>query len=144
LMDSRASLYIINRTVERARTLAQQLESSLGMAVAYGNLNDENLGHEIALADMVVNTTSVGMSSASTDSPVPVSILRKGLIVYDIVYNPVRTKLLQEAESAGCVTIGGAEMLAWQGALAFERWTGRTPPISLMKEVLLQQLGHEN
>jgi shikimate dehydrogenase len=143
LMDSGASLYIINRTVERARTLAGQLESSLGTAVTYGILNEDNLGQEIALSDMVVNTTSVGMSPSSSASPVPVSILRKGLIVYDIVYNPVRTRLVQEAESAGCVAIGGAEMLAWQGALAFEKWTGRTPPIGLMKEVLLQQLGHE-
>jgi shikimate dehydrogenase len=142
LMDYQTSLSILNRTVERARLMAEQMESSFGRPVESGALDNENLSREIARADMIVNTTSVGMSS-SADTPLDPSLLRKGLVVYDIVYNPVRTRLLQEAESVGCVTIGGAEMLAWQGALAFEKWTGCTAPIELMKEEVLRQLSHE-
>jgi shikimate dehydrogenase len=53
--------------------------------------------------------------------------------VVDIVYNPVKTRLVRDAEKAGAVAIGGLDMLAWQGALAFEIWTGRTAPFDIMR-----------
>ena len=91
-------------------------------------------------ADILVNATSVGMSPDSGVSPVPTHLIKSGLVVVDIVYNPVRTKLLQDTAAAGAVTVEGLDMLVWQGALAFEKWTGEKPPFGLMKEVALKEL----
>jgi len=53
--------------------------------------------------------------------------------VVDIVYNPLKTRLMRDAEKAGAMTIGGLDMLVWQGALAFEIWTGRRAPLDVMR-----------
>ena len=84
------------------------------------------------------------MSPNVDESPVVSTLLRPGLAVYDIVYNPIKTRLLREAEAAGAETISGVDMFVWQGALAFERWTGAGAPLELMREVVIKQLkAHE-
>ena len=60
--------------------------------------------------------------------------------MYDIVYNPIKTRLLEEAEAGGAQTIGGLDMLVWQGALAFEKWTGVKAPIEVMRAELIKGL----
>ena len=60
------------------------------------------------------------------------------------MYNPVQTRLLTEAEAAGARTISGLDMLVWQGALSFEKWTGRKAPVDLMKKKAIKALAHEN
>ena len=60
--------------------------------------------------------------------PIPLDALKPGLLVYDLVYNPIDTRLLQEARRRGCETLTGVKMLVYQGAAAFERWTGVWPP----------------
>jgi shikimate dehydrogenase len=107
-------------------------------------LNDHNLIKSVANADMIVNTTSVGMGAGRDQSPIPARLLQRSALVYDIVYNPLKTRLISEAESAGCVTISGAEMLAWQGALAFEKWTAHKAPIELMKREVIRHLKNED
>jgi shikimate dehydrogenase len=144
LMDGGATLTILNRTANRARELAAQLSSQFGGQVTGGLLDNQNLAAGVGGADLVVNTTSVGMGGVSSGTPLPSELLRPGLVVYDIVYNPVRTRLLREAETAGCVTVSGIDMLAWQGALAFERWTGRSAPVDLMREEIIRHLNDEN
>ena len=62
------------------------------------------------------------------------------MIVFDIVYNPIKTRLLREAEAAGAKTIGGLDMLIWQGALAFEKWTKHKAPVELMKQEAIKLL----
>ena len=61
-------------------------------------------------------------------------------MVFDIVYNPIKTRLLREADSAGAETISGIDMLAWQGALAFEKWTGVRAPAKLMRQQAIRLL----
>ena len=96
-------------------------------------------------ADIVVNATSVGMSPNIDETPIPAKLLKPGLIVFDIVYNPIKTRLLREAEAAGAETIGGLDMLVWQGVLAFEKWTGLKAPVKVMKEEAIKGLQeHEN
>jgi len=95
-------------------------------------------------ADILINATNVGMSPDVDETPVPARLLKPALIVFDIVYNPIQTRLLKEAEAAGAQTIGGLDMLAWQGAIAFEKWTGRKAPLELMKREAIKALGHEN
>ena len=78
------------------------------------------------------------------DTPVPTRLLKSTPVVFDIVYNPIQTRLRREAQAAGAQTIGGLDMLVWQGALAFEKWTGLKAPIELMKKEALKALASEN
>ena len=103
-------------------------------------LNFENLRTALEKADMLINATSVGMSPNSEETPVPARLLKPELVVFDIVYNPIKTRLLKEAEAAGARTIGGIDMLAWQGALAFEKWTGQPAPLDLMRKEAIKAL----
>ncbi|MCS6845775.1 MAG: shikimate dehydrogenase [Caldilineales bacterium] len=83
--------------------------------------------------DLIVNTTPVGMWPHVDASPWPHDLpFPQGALVYDLVYRPERTRFLQQAEAAGCATVGGLEMLVVQGAAAFERWTGVKPPLAVM------------
>ncbi|MCY9196483.1 quinate/shikimate dehydrogenase, partial [Bacillus atrophaeus] len=67
-----------------------------------------------------------------------VSMLRPDLIVSDVVYNPVKSKLLEQAEEAGCKTINGLGMMVWQGAMAFELWTGKEMPVAYINEQMFE------
>ncbi len=73
-------------------------------------------------------------------TPVPAGLLRPGLAVFDIVYNPRRTRLLLEAEQKGATVIEGVRMLVHQGAEAFLIWTGREPPVDVMVEAVVREL----
>ena len=75
------------------------------------------------------------------ESPISEEMLRKNLFVFDIVYNPLETRLLKEARKIGCKTLGGLDMFVNQGALAFEWWTGKKPNLNLMKEKVVEFLG---
>ncbi|MFH1169599.1 MAG: shikimate dehydrogenase [Chloroflexota bacterium] len=140
LAERGARLTILNRHVDKATALAGRISRDYPGAAAR-RLDDENLSAALAGADILVNATSSGMSPGAGDTPVPAGRLRDGIIVCDIVYNPLRTRLLREAEAAGARVIGGMDMLAWQGALAFEKWTERKAPLELMKGEAIEALG---
>ncbi|MGE0450152.1 MAG: shikimate dehydrogenase [Vicinamibacterales bacterium] len=82
--------------------------------------------------DVLVNCTPIGMHPRVADTPVPASALA-GSVVYDLVYNPQETRLLRDATTAGCETIGGLDMLVAQAEAQFEWWTGRRPPSGVMR-----------
>lgn len=87
------------------------------------------LNDKIADSDILVNATHVGMHPHEEQSPIKdTSIFKKDLVVTDVVYNPRKTKLLEDAEAAGCKTVGGIGMLLWQGAEAFKLYTGLEMP----------------
>lgn len=89
----------------------------------------QQLKAAIEAADILVNGTLVGMKPNEESSPVKdPSMLKSGLVVADVVYNPRETKLLKEAKAAGCQCINGTGMLLWQGAAAFKLWTGQEMP----------------
>ena len=145
LAEERAHLTILNRKQELswAKDLADCLSQNYAVKVSAGELNRKNLREAIASADILVNATSVGMSPNVSQSPVPADLLCSNLVVFDIVYNPYQTQLLREAKEAGAQTISGLEMLVWQGALAFEKFTGKQAPVELMREAALKVLQHE-
>ena len=91
-------------------------------------------------ADILVNATSLGMSPDNDETPVPADLLYANLTVFDVVYNPLQTRLLREAKAAGARTISGLEMLVWQGAIAFEKWTGIKAPVDVMRQSALSLL----
>ena len=136
LADRGAHLVILNRLLELdwAKELAGRISQLFGREVEALELNRENLVEALGKADILVNATSVGMSPNPDQTAVDRDLLSPGLIVFDIVYNPIKTRLLMEAEAAGAQTISGIDMLAWQGALAFEKFTGSKAPIELMRK----------
>ncbi len=146
LAERGASLVILNRQLELdwAEELARRISQSFNKEVKALILNEENLAVVLERADVLVNATSVGMSPKIDETPVPARLLKPGLIIFDILYNPIQTRLMKEAEAAGAQTIGGLDMLVWQGALAFEKWTGHKAPYDLMKREVIKALGHEN
>ena len=145
LAERGAGLVILNRLLELAwaEELAVRISHSFKKEVEALELSEGNLTIALGKADILVNATSVGMTDIG-ETPVLSRLLTPGLIVFDVIYNPVKTRLLAEAESAGAETISGLDMLVWQGALAFEMWTGQKAPVELMKEVTIEVLqGHE-
>jgi shikimate dehydrogenase len=95
-------------------------------------------------ATLLVNTTSAGMWPHADESPLPPgTILPPGLLVYDLVYRPRRTRLLAQAEAAGCRTLDGLGMLLHQGAAAFTLWTGEPAPLPLMRAALERAINEE-
>jgi len=147
LAERGAYLVILNRLLELdwAEGLASRISQIFTKEVEALELNEENLAKVLEKADIVVNATSVGMSPNIDETPIPAKLLKPGLIVFDIVYNPIKTRLLREAEATGAKTIGGLDMLVWQGVLAFELWTGMKAPVKVMKEEAIKGLQeHEN
>ncbi|MCY4506872.1 MAG: shikimate dehydrogenase, partial [Acidobacteria bacterium] len=90
--------------------------------------------------DLLVNTTPVGTAPHVDDTPVPGEALAGGATVYDLVYNPARTRLLRDAEAAGCRTIGGLDMLAAQAVRQFEWWLGTRPSAGLFLQAAREAL----
>ena len=89
---------------------------------------------EILDSDILVNGTIVGMTPMDKESPVKdLSAFHENLVVCDIVYNPIETKLLREAKEAGCKCVGGKGMLLWQGVSAFKLFTGKDMPVAEVK-----------
>jgi shikimate dehydrogenase len=132
-------LVILNRTPEKAKKLAEALKS-FGAKVKGGTLSSEVLKQELPTTDILVNATSVGMHPDVDISPVPSDLLHSNLSVMDIIYNPLETRLLKDAKSAGAKVGSGIEMLLYQGAVAFEIWTNCPAPVEVMREAALNEL----
>jgi len=130
----------MNRTKDKAKEQAIKISQIFQREINALPLNRENLKKALEKANILVNTTSVGMSPNANETLVDSRLIKPSLVVFDIVYNPIKTRLLREAEKAGAQTISGVEMLVWQGALAFEKWTGLKAPMRLMWEEAVKAL----
>lgn len=140
-----ARVVVANRTPERARALVAALAGRVRADLVALPLDAVALGPYLPDVGLAVQATSVGMASGPNPTgrpPVDLGALRAGAIAADLVYAPPRTPFLRAAEAAGLRTVGGAGMLLHQGALAFERWTGRTAPLGAMRHALAAALGH--
>jgi shikimate dehydrogenase len=127
-----AAVTVVNRT-EANGARAAELAGAAGR-VAAGDAVTAALGD----ADLVVNATSVGMGGGPP--PIDVRLLGVGQVVADLVYEPIRTALLDAAAVAGCRTVDGLGMLLHQAALAFESWTGETAPLDAMRGAIAAHL----
>lgn len=134
LAEAGATVRIANRTEARAEELAAAVPRASGHGL-------DSLAELLAEADVLVNATSVGMEEDR--SPIPAETLSADLTVMDIVYRPLETRLLREAREVGAKTIDGAWMLLFQGVEAFELWTEREAPVSVMNDVLRDELSDE-
>ncbi|NVM38064.1 MAG: shikimate dehydrogenase [Candidatus Lokiarchaeota archaeon] len=134
-------MVIANRTEKRAEQLANEIKRKFGINIEGKNNSIRVLKEEAKKTDILVNTTPLGMYPNIDKSPIPAEFLHKDLLVFDVVYNPLKTKLMKDANEKGCNTLGGLDMLVNQGALAFEWWTNRKPNIELMKNKIIEVLG---
>jgi shikimate dehydrogenase len=132
-------LVILNRSLDKAKKLVELLKNS-SISIKCGIISNNTLKQELSTADILINATSVGMNPDIGKSPVPPEYLRSDLDVLDIIYNPLKTKLLQDAEAVGAKIISGLEMLIFQGAIAFEIWTNCPAPIDVMRNALITEL----
>ncbi len=123
-----ALVHIANRTVEKAGRLAREFGCS------FSGLDELSQTE----ADILINTTSVGMTPLQNISPVPEKELDRFSVVMDIVYGSKKTRLITDAERHGCRTVPGTQMLLHQAAAQFEYWTERQAPFEVMKKALLE------
>ncbi len=140
LVRAGARLTIANRTAPRAKVLASIIEQKLGAIVKTIPMNRDKLKDALRGADMLINSTSVGMYPNASQTLVTSDMMHRGLVVNDIVYKPLETRLLREAKRAGARTINGLGMLVHQGALSFEIWTGKRAPIKVMDAAARKEL----
>lgn len=131
-----ANVKIANRTTGKAVSLAKEV-GIVGNITGHGFDNIETLVKD---SDVLINSTAVGMLPGISETLVTSDMMHSNLVVFDIVYNPLRTRLLKEAEKAGAYTIDGVMMLVYQGAEAFRIWTGKTPPVDVMENAVREKL----
>ncbi len=135
---------VVNRTFSKAKKMAEELFRVTGKVTIPVQADDESMSKAIPNAGLVVNTTSIGMHPDTGRSPVAdPSLFHGGQIVCDIIYNPLKTKFLADAEARGAKTVGGLAMLAYQGARSLSLWTGLDAPAETMLKVLKQKFGVE-
>lgn len=134
--EGASEINFLNRTLSRSIELADRLHNRFPeLALA---LNDWEALEETHL---IINATSVGMAPKPDESPLPAQYtIPHNAIVFDLVYNPPETKLLREARARGAGVIGGLEMLVYQGARAFELWTGERAPVGVMRDAASKAL----
>lgn len=133
LLDAGAPEILLSN---RTRARAEALQSDFGSKIKV--LDWVQAGNMLEDAATVVNTTSLGMLG-HPELRVPLDGLQKGALVTDLVYNPLQTRLLREAEEMGCVTVDGLGMLIHQAVPGFERWFGKRPVVDAdIRAVLLR------
>ena len=127
-----------NRTIEKTTPLVKLAGE---FHIEGSTIEKEKAEGNLSKYDVIINTTSVGMSPNIQDSPLSLKFLKPDTVVSDLIYNPLETKLLREAKERGGKTVNGIGMFVNQAALSFEHWTGEKPNITQMKKIVLQQLG---
>ncbi len=143
LSDSAESITILNRTESRAASLSDSLKKSREIKVNVKKLCDESVRRTLSEADILINATPIGMWPHIDASPVGKEFLRRDLTVFDLVYNPIETRLLRDAHENGCRIVDGVDMLVYQGAASFELWTGEQAPVLTMRKAVLEALRRE-
>ncbi|NRD75909.1 shikimate dehydrogenase [Bacillus sp. BRMEA1] len=128
---------IANRTVDKASDLIQSCPYPV-VSNAYSLLEAEN---HLADYDLIIQTTLIGMSPKTAEQPIELTNLMQQALVCDIIYNPLETQFLQDAKRKGASIQNGIDMFVFQGALAFEKWTGIFPDVIRMRDNILTQLG---
>ena len=142
-MENCERLVLVNRTFEKARQLAQELEPFFKGPRVFGPMRrleavpweEHHLAAQLTNIDLVINATSCGMKRTDP-SVLPASILRANLLVYDTIYTAQNTPLMEDAQSVGARAANGKSMLLHQGALSFEIWFNRPAPVAVMRAAM--------
>ena len=133
-------LILTNRTLNKAQQLIQGVKRYFPRKrMTAIPLKKSHLVKVMKDVQILINATSVGMGPGDK-SPLPPGLMRSDQTVFDLIYHLPLTALLQEAQEAGARAVNGIGMLLYQGALAFEIWTGVRPPFEVMRQALLKAL----
>ena len=145
-MDHCDRLVLVNRTVEKADALKQELHELFidpdrleGPANRLVSIpwDEKSLERELGQIDLIINATSVGMKRTDPEV-VPQRLIEPHHLVYDMIYAPPRTRLINDAEAAGAKAANGLSMLLWQGVFAFEFWFNQQAPVDAMRKGLAE------
>ncbi len=133
-------IIVANRTMENALALVTSFSDKYrGIEFGLSSLETKELAGPLGAANLLVNTTSVGMSGSSFNN-LDLEVMTTGAKVYDMVYSPPETPLIAAAKRRNLSCANGLGMLAAQGENAFYLWTGVTPPPGTMKTMLLKAI----
>lgn len=146
-MDHCERLVLVNRTVDKAEALANELQPFFKEARVAGpmerleaiSMDETALATQMDHIDLIVNATSLGMKRTDPE-PLPATLIQPHQFVYDMVYNPAQTHLITKAENAGARAANGLSMLLHQGVISFEYWFNRTAPLEAMRKGLTEAL----
>lgn len=141
-LEGVGQLTIANRTPEKAENLARLVNKAVDENVAVpSSLGSKDFIRAMNEADIIINATPIGMYPYIDDSPLQdENLINSETLVCDLIYNPLETVLLRTAKTRGARTLNGIGMLAYQGAIAFNIWTGALPPVHVMKKTLVNAL----
>jgi 3-dehydroquinate dehydratase/shikimate dehydrogenase len=134
---ARAAALSLSRKGAKVTVLARDAEKAAEVAGALGCASGALADAADHAWDILINATPVGSGASAEETPLSAEHHRPGSVVLDMVYDPMETRLLREAQAAGCKTIGGLEMLLAQAVAQFETWTGLEAPVEAMKSTML-------
>ena len=137
-------LTLINRSVGKLQPLHDAIAAFYPRErLAIGPWEDDALAHALGVSDLVVNCSALGMKTGDP-SPIPAALLLARHLLYDTIYTAARTPLMVAADAAGARSANGLSMLLHQGALAFEHWFHRPPPLEVMRAALVRGPSEKN
>ncbi|MWV45342.1 shikimate dehydrogenase [Paenibacillus sp. HJL G12] len=135
-LESPDCIFIANRTADKAEAMASEWKDLADIR----GISMLELPAHLGDMDILINTTSVGMHPNVAETPVDVNLISEKMVVSDLIYNPLQTRLLAESEQKGCKVHGGLGMFVNQGAFALEYWTGMPAPVAAMRSAVLQNM----
>jgi len=149
LLEEGVAVTLTGRSALKVGAVMEVLRSQLAVnadRLGYLGWDDAAFAPACRAANLIVNCTPLGMWGSGLDdrSPIDRGLIAAGASVLDLVYNPPETPLLREAAAAGAKAVSGLDMLVYQGAEAVRLWTGRPPPIAIMKDAALTAISERH
>ena len=135
-----AELRLLDINAPMLSQLTADLGSGTPATIKSETLTDDTLPAAMAVADLIIHCTPIGMHPKTETSLVPSALFRPDQVVFDVVYTPLETRLLNDAKARGLQTISGVEMFVNQAVLQFERFTGVSAPVETMRRVVMAHL----
>jgi shikimate dehydrogenase len=135
-----AGLHLLDVDQALLGQLTRDLSSGTPVHASSAVLTDRSLAGAMEKADIIIHCTPVGMHPKENASLVPPSLFQPHQAVFDIVYNPLETKLLKDAKEKGLKTVSGVDMFIHQAVLQFEKFTNKKAPVHIMRQVVMEKL----
>lgn len=136
-----AELVMLDIDEKLLQGLTTDLRNGTDKQISSAVMNEASVVEAMAKSDVIIHCTPIGMHPKEDVTLVPAELFRAEQVVFDVVYNPLETRLLKEAKAKGCTTISGVEMFINQAVLQFEQFTGIDAPVEVMRQVVLKELG---
>jgi len=133
-------IFLLDINEALMKQLAADLEAGTDTAIGSHILTETSLDENMRDADMIINCTPIGMHPHQGTSLISTELFRPAQVVFDVVYTPLRTKLIMDAEAHGLKTISGVDMFINQAVLQFERFTGVSAPVDVMRSIVMEHL----